>query len=677
MFYNDGYYSNNGTETWYGYGRKTIPTNTDEWQYISYSITTDDKILTATSFNFYVHARDFTGDLYFRNIKMEKGDKATDWTPAPEDVDTDILNVNNKITSLELTADGLTARIDSISVGGINLLSYSDIVYHESTYNSGDSTQYIKATTNTGKYGGLRIPSSLFKNNSEYVLHFDIKSLNGAGLLGGHQGCMTNVKLYVDGEHFADVWNGANVPLVANEKKHITIVFSTIADISSSDNPNIYIQPKRGNSDDIALTFEVENLKLEEGNKETSWSLSNADLSLNITNAAKTATNYMNFSSSGLVIGDMTSSTLGKNVRITSSTVDIREDTTTLASFGANTIYLGKNSETSVINLCNGAATMRVKDETNFRIYTDKRLVMAAYDSMLLDCWRDSTHMTRIAIQSADPDDISMVGGVQFTIYQDNIQNIVSMLKNNIKLQVTDGTNETYININEKQITLRAADRINVNSVNAMIIGESSNYRAGFALGNDYDVVKYITCYWADGVRHYWLQHIDDGLTSFFGPGDISKNTVTGIRGKTVRLISHSGGGVYLGSSGSTAVTSDRNLKKDIVDIDDKYIEFFDRLRPITYKYNEGHRDHIGFVAQEVEDALEASGLTTEQFAGLVIEKDVTLNPNYDGELSDEENKANETHYDTLYSLRYEEFISLLVKKVQNLQKQINELKGE
>lgn len=34
-----------------------------------------------------VYLRDATGDLYIRNIKLEKGNKATDWTPAPEDLE--------------------------------------------------------------------------------------------------------------------------------------------------------------------------------------------------------------------------------------------------------------------------------------------------------------------------------------------------------------------------------------------------------------------------------------------------------------------------------------------------------------------------------------------------------------------------------------------------------------
>lgn len=37
-----------------------------------------------------VYFRDCTGDLYVRNLKAERGNKATDWTPAPEDVQAEI-----------------------------------------------------------------------------------------------------------------------------------------------------------------------------------------------------------------------------------------------------------------------------------------------------------------------------------------------------------------------------------------------------------------------------------------------------------------------------------------------------------------------------------------------------------------------------------------------------------
>lgn len=43
-----------------------------------------------TILNCSVYAKDVEGDLYFKNLKLEKGNKATDWTPAPEDVDASI-----------------------------------------------------------------------------------------------------------------------------------------------------------------------------------------------------------------------------------------------------------------------------------------------------------------------------------------------------------------------------------------------------------------------------------------------------------------------------------------------------------------------------------------------------------------------------------------------------------
>lgn len=73
--------------------------------------------------------------------------------------------------------------------------------------------------------------------------------------------------------------------------------------------------------------------------------------------AAKTATNYMAFNdvATGLVIGDMTASTLNKNVLIDSDSVDIRNGSTVLASFGEDHVTLGRNAEESYIDLCDGA----------------------------------------------------------------------------------------------------------------------------------------------------------------------------------------------------------------------------------------------------------------------------------------------------------------------------------
>lgn len=74
--------------------------------------------------------------------------------------------------------------------------------------------------------------------------------------------------------------------------------------------------------------------------------------------AAKTATNYLGFSSGGLVVGDQTGASLGKNVLIDADSVDIRNGSEVLASFGDDRVDLGRNSSSAVIELCGGEVAL-------------------------------------------------------------------------------------------------------------------------------------------------------------------------------------------------------------------------------------------------------------------------------------------------------------------------------
>ena len=161
----------------------------------------------------------------------------------------------------------------------------------------------------------------------------------------------------------------------------------------------------------------------------------------------------------------------------------------------------------------------------------------------------------------------------------------------------------------------------------------------------------------------------------YFGPpqSQVSNSTNTGgigqityLRGGETRIYAH-WSAVYLGSSGSTAVTSDRNLKHSIESLDDRYDKLFDLLNPVTYIYNDHKRKHVGFIAQEVEEALLEAGISNDEFAGLCINKDFTDDPNGDGG----------TFYEKLYTLRYEEFIALNIKASQKDRVRINKLEKE
>lgn len=108
----------------------------------------------------------------------------------------------------------------------------------------------------------------------------------------------------------------------------------------------------------------------------------------------------------------------------------------------------------------------------------------------------------------------------------------------------------------------------------------------------------------------------------------------------------------------SPQVDSDRNLKRNIDDIG---IDIIDKLKPVQYvlKNDDSDTIHYGFIAQDVEQVLLSSN-ESKQKTGIV---------HYDEDESTKEHKN--------YSLAYDEIIPLLVKKCQELQREIDRLKGE
>ena len=169
----------------------------------------------------------------------------------------------------------------------------------------------------------------------------------------------------------------------------------------------------------------------------------------------------------------------------------------------------------------------------------------------------------------------------------------------------------------------------------------------------------------------------DDGFNGdygvFFGcqsnrPGTSTPtNMTTYLRGTTVRIYDH-GGGVYKGTSGSDVITSDRTFK-DEYELPENYLDFFRKLNPILYQYkgNNHHRKHVGFIAQDVEQALAESQINAEDFAGLVKMHDFEIP-------ADESGESESKTYETLYGLRYEEFIALNTMYIKHLEKRIERL---
>ena len=103
-------------------------------------------------------------------------------------------------------------------------------------------------------------------------------------------------------------------------------------------------------------------------------------MAASIEGAAKVATNFIEFVKPyGLIIGDLTGSTLGFNTLIDATSLNMRYNDTVLAKYTADSIYLGYSSRQSIINMCNGLATMG--PDANYI----NRLVIKSDSGMTLD----------------------------------------------------------------------------------------------------------------------------------------------------------------------------------------------------------------------------------------------------------------------------------------------------
>ena len=111
-------------------------------------------------------------------------------------------------------------------------------------------------------------------------------------------------------------------------------------------------------------------------------------------------------------------------------------------------------------------------------------------------------------------------------------------------------------------------------------------------------------------------------------------------------------------AASGTINTSDREKKEAVVYGLYKLDGMLDKLEPCTFRFRDGAsgRSHAGFIAQDVEAALEELGLTTADFAGLV------KSPREDG------------GYD--YFLRYNEFIPINTWEIQKLKARVAELEA-
>lgn len=322
-------------------------------------------------------------------------------------------------------------------------------------------------------------------------------------------------------------------------------------------------------------------------------------MAASIEGAAKVATNYIEFVDKvGLVIGDLTGSKLGFNTLIDATSLNMRYNDIVLAKYTADTIYLGYNSTSATINMCGGSLTIDSEYETNLKL--DETKIVTTNDLLSLAVLNtNGSYKAAIRIGAPSSDSILMNG----TLYVDAIYD-----------SIVEGS---------AYLTESSAD---------------SKY-----LG------KYET-----PATHYHPQYYESGdimICQSIRPDTDGE--------KACGLSSKRWSNIYCVNAEIN--TSDRNEKENIEPVSDKYIAMFDILTPVSYKWIDGDRTHIGFISQDVKEKMTEVGLTDMDFGGFCMDI-----------LTDEDGNTTER-----YGLRYSEFIGIIAAKIKQLESRINELESK
>ena len=241
---------------------KEIPAN--EWTHVSGTFTTVENIpdFLLYSTEIYITRLPTTVNSVhiFKNLKLEKGNKATDWSPAPEDIEARVTTAESKIDQKadSITLSVLETKVDGISVGGRNMYTGTrnfdgDAWMNKSTWTEDGNYNGCMVYKYTGQWNGLGQMITL-KANTQYTLSAWMKQTDGG-----------TVKYYdskANGATSSDKGSGSVVEVGTDWSRcHVTFTVSTA---------ETYFP--RFEQDGEGQSLWVAGLKLEKGNKPTDWS---------------------------------------------------------------------------------------------------------------------------------------------------------------------------------------------------------------------------------------------------------------------------------------------------------------------------------------------------------------------------------------------------------------------
>ena len=252
------------------YEPSSIPANT--WTKIRLTFTTNN--LAGSTFGLYpVYSNGADVVIYMYGWKLEEGNKATDWTPAPEDVDAAVSDAAKTATNYLTTISGTTG-ISVHDVGDtsnfVNMNSNGVFVYKGRVQRAqfGETTIIGKPYVSGGNDNESRMEMDyhsfkmIDKGQSEYVHLSDLRNSNGIATIKERINAISNV---TSSTYYNLTFNAtnANYTITVKDANNNDITSSyTVSDkttsrfkISPGLSPDVYVIATYNTTSNLAKAF--------------------------------------------------------------------------------------------------------------------------------------------------------------------------------------------------------------------------------------------------------------------------------------------------------------------------------------------------------------------------------------------------------------------------------------
>lgn len=258
------YYTNLSVNIW----RNTENVNKDTWTRV-YSIPIImDEYFNTTSYTeydylaFYIGVKAATGSASFRHMKIELGNKATDWTPAPEDIEA-----------------SMQEKVDNIEIGGRNILLNSATNFPQKYGSSTLTTQSNVAIPEFNCTDGLRCYGKTGTGNSLCLLINSAShglSVSSATSVRDQQYVLS---MYIKNNHETNpFFVNSNIPSVSGTQSIQPGEAKRVVFYATGNNYHVIQIVLKTNAaeDDYDITFW--HPQIEFGNKVTDWTPAPEDI---------------------------------------------------------------------------------------------------------------------------------------------------------------------------------------------------------------------------------------------------------------------------------------------------------------------------------------------------------------------------------------------------------------